>query len=255
MVNLRTRNKYHILISILVILILVLLISNLLSLRYAKKYYSELNDSRLYPLGKPITKGPIDTSKNPILILGDSRAASWSINLDSSNYQILNYGIDGFTTEQLKNKLRIDSIPLHNAIVIIQIGINDLKTIPLFANTSSEIDERTKNNLLEITKLCLAKGAKKIILSTIFPLGKVPVLRKPFWSDEINQSIVSVNQSISNIQLNNTMIFDSYALLEDKSRRNAWGIKLYFEDLLHLNQNGYNVLNNKLVQLIKTDEQ
>lgn len=83
--------------------------------------------------------------------------------------------------------------PLQPDIVILQVGINDLKTLPLFPERQEEIIANCKTNIQQIVDKSLQADAS-VILTTIFPLGQLPIERRLFWSEEVALAIDDVNQ-------------------------------------------------------------
>jgi hypothetical protein len=82
-----------------------------------------------------------------------------------------------------------------------------------------------------------------VILSTIFPLGKIPLERRPFWSDRVQPALERVNQFINSLASERVMILDSGKVLSDSLGN--------FEpqcsrDFLHLTAGGYERLNLEL---------
>ncbi|HRV94020.1 MAG TPA: GDSL-type esterase/lipase family protein, partial [Anaerolineae bacterium] len=135
-------------------------------------------------------------------------------------------------------------------ILIVQVGINDLKTIPLFPDRQATIVEQTKTNVAQIVELA-RQDKSTVILTTIFPLGEVPLERRLFWSPEVRRSIEAVNVFFHTLESDEVVIFDTAAVLADKMGT----VKLeYSQDLLHLNPAGYRALNQRLIELLLSEE-
>jgi lysophospholipase L1-like esterase len=220
----------------------------------AKKFYIELNQVRLDPLGlsyypenhKPTT----DSNQIYTVFFGDSRAASW-ISPNISGYKFINRGINAQTSVQASERFDYHIRPLQPNIVVIQIGINDLKTISLFPDRKKLIVATCQSNIKRIVEETRKLGAVTIV-TTIFPVGKVPLERKPFWSDGIDKSIQEVNAYIFTLAGERTFIFDTFSILADSNRMM---MQKYSADELHLNKKGYAILNMKLVHLLNTIKQ
>ena len=69
-----------------------------------------------------------------------------------------------------------------------------------------------EGNIRRIVDRSLDLGAT-IILTTIFPIGEIPVERRPFWSDEVEQSINEVNTFIRSLASEKVIILDAYSVL------------------------------------------
>lgn len=88
-------------------------------------------------------------------------------------------------------------------------------------------------------------------LLTIFPVGEVPLQRKPFWSDDISRAIKEVNAYIATLAGDKIIVFDTFPILGDSQ---GMMLPKYRADELHLNEEGYAILNQNLSQLLNTRE-
>ena len=86
-------------------------------------------------------------------------------------------------------------------------------------------------------------------MTTIFPVGDVPIERRPFWSDEVASAVSEVNAYIRSLEGEQVIIFDTCSILADDE-----GITRpeYSVDLLHLNAAGYKALNHELARILAT---
>ncbi len=238
----------------LVLLVAVLLASvalNLFLYRQSRWYYLQLNETRLDPLGLgyyPIEanqQSNTDPARKTVVFLGDSRAAEWpSPALDQ--FEFVNRGIGSQTTAQVSQRFDYHIRPLHPHIVIIQVGTNDLKTIPLFPEQRASIVADCKANIQRIVERSVNDGAQ-VILTTIFPLGQVPLERRPFWSDDVAIAIDDVNKYIASLKSEEVKVFDTGLILADGEGTVK---SLYSKDFLHLNAQGYNALNAELIRTL-----
>jgi len=238
-------------------LLLVLGSSIFLNIRLfsrAKQYYRELNQTRLDPLGLneyPTNAQPVtNTKQTRVVFFGDSRAASW-IAPNLSEYEFINRGIGSQTSVQAIERFAYHVISLKPKIVIIQVGVNDLKTIALFPERRNSIIANCQGNIKRIVDESRNLGAV-VILTTIFPVGEVPLERKPFWSDDISRAIKEVNAYIATLAGEKTIVFDTFPILGDTQ---GMILPKYRRDELHLNAQGYEILNQNLSQLLNTMEQ
>ena len=136
-------------------------------------------------------------------------------------------------------------------IVIIQVGVNDLKTVALFPESRDSIVANCRENIKRIVDESKSLGAT-VILTTIFPVGEAPIQRKPFWSDDIESAVNEVNVYINTLAEDKVIIFDAFSILA-----NSQGMMLqkYASDELHLNNQGYEILNKELVKLVCLSKQ
>jgi len=227
---------------------------NILLLGRAKQYYRELNQTRLDPLGlndNPVNAQPVtNTKQTRVVFFGDSRAASW-IAPNLSEYEFINRGIGSQTSVQAIERFAYHVISLKPKIVIIQVGVNDLKTIALFPERRNSIIANCQGNIKRIVDESRNLGAV-VILTTIFPVGEVPLERKPFWSDDISLAIKEVNAYIATLAGEKIIVFDTFPILGDSQ---GMILPKYRSDELHLNAQGYEILNQNLSQLFNTMEQ
>ena len=68
-------------------------------------------------------------------------------------------------------------------------------TIPLFAERKEAIVANCQANIGQIVDLATGLDAT-VILTTVFPVGKVPLARRPFWSKNVPLAVDEVNPRI-----------------------------------------------------------
>jgi lysophospholipase L1-like esterase len=238
------------------------------------KYFHEINALRLDPLGSTIypvappgscapsgppgaavaavAASPAPGSAHRVLFFGDSRALMWSPPAGMQGVEFVNRGIGNQTTAQILERLDRHVRPVMPQVVVLQAGVNDLKMIPLFPERREAIVRDCTKNLEEITTRLRALGAT-VVVTTIFPLGKVPLARRPFWSGDVARSIEEVNASLRALasRTEHVVLFDAYPLLVDTGNGPRDQVTpAYSADLLHLSPNGYEALNPKLVSVL-----
>jgi len=233
--------------SLLVLLVASIVLNILLYQRW-RNYCLDLNSTRLDPLGlnSYSTEIPqhVGLDDKPLVVFfGDSRAADWTMPTEVTHVTFINRGIGAQTTAQALGRFPYHVLPLKAKMIVIQLGINDLRTIPLFPEQKGAIIAKCKANIKQIVELSIQYGAH-VILTTIFPLGQVSVERRPFWSNDVAIAINDVNQFIKSLQSDKVSILDTVKVLT-----NGEGITdpVYSKDFLHLNEKGYEALNRELV--------
>ncbi len=244
-----TIRRHHIIISILLLLLAGSLWLCWVIFQQAETYYTQLNATRLSPLGLHvfINETPPQNDKIIITLFGDSRVAQWPTE-DNRVFTFVNRGIGAQTSVQVAQRYDAHVKPIKSDILLIQVGINDLKTIGLFPEDEAIIVSNVKKSLDEIVRDAQAEGSI-IILTTVFPTGEIPLQRRPFWSKNIDTAVMEVNDHIHSLQSESIFVFDSYALLVDENGRLH---EDYAADELHLNQAGYRHLNRSLNQFLKS---
>lgn len=246
--------------SLLILLSVGLLISvtlNVVIFSRAQQYYFQLNGIRLDPFGIKSFYPPqanqqiASDARKKVLFFGDSRAYEWPAPADLSQFQFVNRGIGSQTSVQVAARFDEHVKPLRPQIIVVQVGINDLKTIPLFPNQKESIIANCKANIKQIVSQSRTLGAT-VILSTIIPFGQIPLERRPFWSDEVAEAIEEVNAFIYSLSEEKVILFDTVPVLTDEK-----GIvrKEYSRDFLHLNETAYRALNRELVEILAQIDQ
>lgn len=215
--------------------------------RRGSLYYRTLSRLRLDPLGLnalPVVEA--NAAKRKIVFFGDSRAAGWPAPSGDGKEQFINRGIGGQTTAQIMGRFQAHITPLMPNVVILQMGINDLKTIPLFPGDKQKIIESCIQHLDEAVAAARKLGAA-VIVSTIFPVGEVPLERRFFWSPAVGEGIFAVNAHIKRLNQEGVVIFDAAAILADGDGMLK---KEYRQDFLHVNSAGYAALNHALASVL-----
>ena len=242
--------RHHVTITILILLLSGAIALNWFLFKQAETYYIQLNATRLSPLSlHAFANEPqistIQQEKTVVALFGDSRAAQWPT-ADSDQFAFINRGIGAQTSIQVSYRYRAHVKPNQPDIVLLQVGINDLKTIGLFPDDERLIVRNVKKSINRIVREATSNGSL-VILTTIFPTGKIPLERRPFWSANIDTAVINVNDHIHSMQTENVIIFDSYALLVDENGRLR---EAFAADELHLNQAGYKMLNDELSSVL-----
>lgn len=244
--------RYRFLVFALAAALLVSAVLNVAFFNRGKFYYLALNETRLDPLG--LNEYPTDIDrmnfaipgKPMVVFFGDSRAAEWSAPPDLARFQFINRGIGAQTSGQVLMRFDYHVKPLSPDVIVVQVGINDLKTIPLFPDRKETIVAACKQNIKGIVDRSLGAGVM-VVLTTIFPVGEIPLERRPFWSADVELAVDEVNAYLRSLAAPNVVVFDSYSILANRSDRHEM-----YKDELHLKASGYEVLNSALSPLLET---
>jgi lysophospholipase L1-like esterase len=239
---------------VLIAVTLLLLASALLNVvlfNRARQYYLDLNAVRLNPLDlAAYSLAPLAPSIEPrIMLYGDSRAARWPFVAAFDRFDVVNRGVEAETSAQAALRFSAHVTPAQPNILILQVGVNDLKTIPLFPERKADIIVATKENIRRIIEQSTDLGAR-VILTTIFPVGEFPLERRLFWSPEIESAIQDVNDYLRSLSAEHVIIFDAAAYLTLGGRANP----KFYSDELHLNEAGYTMLNNELRSILNESD-
>ncbi len=239
----------------LVILSVLFISSLIIYYHFYKKALLLLYAAKLDPIGLsyyPTARyeGEVNAQgrlKPSVMFYGDSRALSWT-NPTLDSYHFINRAIGGQTSVQIVSRFQQHIVPHRPDIIIVQMCVNDLKMVSLFANKKREIIENCKNNLQQFIQQADEIKAK-VILTTIFPLGDISIAYKLLGTQEqpIIDAIDEVNLYIKSLASEKTLIFDAYHFLKGEGRKIA---PEYSRDWLHLNDKGYEMLNRELMQYL-----
>jgi len=237
--------KKNVLPVVLATLLLGSIVLNMILFRRGQQYYSLLNAVKLDPIGLDwygSSDIPRDTGQRRVVFFGDSRAYSWPALSELELYQFVNRGIGNETSAQALERFDAHVAPLNPDVVLVQVGVNDLKTIPLFPEQKASITANCKANIAAIVAKASSLGAQ-VIVTTIFPLGRVPLERRLFWSNDVAEAVDEVNAYLLTLAGENIVVFDTSIVLADER-----GVvqKAYSQDLLHLTPEGYTALNEAL---------
>jgi lysophospholipase L1-like esterase len=216
-----------------------------------RKYYALLYAVELDPLGLSYVQNSADQQKFddklPVVVFfGDSRAAQWP-NPQLEEFSFVNRGIGNQTSAQVISRFDDHVKPLRPDIIVIQVGINDLKTIPLFPERKQEIISNCESNIEKMIQNSVELDST-VIITTIFPTGEIPFFRRLVWTNEIQKALDKVNSYIRNLAHDDVIILDSAGIL---SNTNGQMRKEYSLDELHLNEAGYEALNLELTKILK----
>ena len=216
----------------------------------SRHYYGEMLSVRLDPFGEgrvSLARRPATEAGTELLLLGDSRAFSWPRPSAVAKDRFRNLGLNSQTTAQILGRVHSDPDSTEAEVVVLQAGINDLKSIALFPERGEEIVSGCKTNLRSILAHC-ADQSDVVIITTIFPVGTPSVARRPVWSADIAKAVEEVNDFIATLASEKVLVLDAHALLEAKDGKLSRRLS---KDALHLNRSGYEILNRELVSILE----
>ncbi|MBE2225449.1 MAG: SGNH/GDSL hydrolase family protein, partial [Anaerolineae bacterium] len=193
-----------------------------------------------------ISKNRQDMTK--VLFFGDSRAATWPNPEMDDSFVFINRGIDGQSSAQAVLRFEAHVVPVQPDVVVVQVCVNDLWRIPVFPDEKEAIIQRCQENLAEIVTKSTDLGAT-VLLTTIFPVHDPPLMQRMYWSTDVYDAIDTVNETIRSLAKDDVLVLDAYELLRDENGRLH---TQYAADYLHLNETGYQVLNEALIDMLES---
>lgn len=176
-----------------------------------------------------------------VVLFGDSRIQMWEKPPIIPGYDVINRGIGGQTTAQANLRIENDILNINADSVVIQLGINDLKTIAFIPAEYDKIVQTVKDNLESLITI-LVENDINVYVMTVIP-ASIPQGRWSFlWSKKIDSGVIEINEWIKSLEIESVIVLDPVALLSDGYQTYS----RYSLDTLHLNDSGNEVLNSLL---------
>jgi GDSL-like Lipase/Acylhydrolase family len=214
--------------------------------------FVKLHFSRVFPLGYVPDDAQLPfaiRSRESVAFWGDSRSFFWDKTALSKQWAILNFAHGAKTSSQLRLELETaPPPPVSTAYSVVQVGINDLHPLGALGPQKQQILERLRLNIVAIRDALLTRS-DIVVLTTIFPPGRVPLLRRSVWDPSTLEYIRQINEVIRRAADGKRVILlDAHALLSDAD---SYLSVQYVDDdfFLHVNLRGYTRLNAALQQV------
>lgn len=238
--------------SIVLILMLLIVIaaSGIGLIHTYKNFYKRNALLRVDPLeftGVKTADIEADLHNSEIWIIGDSRVKRWPQELLKYKTSVTNLGVEGQTSSQVlyrfMNYLETDT----PSLVILEVGINDLKIIGLDASLSGAITQQYLENIELMIHLCRERNIRMILIS-IFNGGKIELPRRFIWNSAVGEAINTANRALRSYSDDEVIFyFNANDILTD----NGSTVRPeYQEDFLHINAEGYKALSCSLQELV-----
>lgn len=161
----------------------------------------------------------------------------------TSKQAVYNRGISGDTCDRLLERLECNALNINPKNLVILIGTNDIGIgLPT---------EYTLNNIKEILqrtqKLC---PNTNIVLQAIYPVNShLSIIARQMVSKRSNKKILAINEELHKIALDSKVQWlDLTNVLSDEKGRLA---KEYSFDGLHLNAQGFEIVSENIIPLLK----
>jgi len=235
---------------LILLLLLVTVASGIAFLHIYKNNYKTYILLRVDPLetgGLKAENLETTLSKSDIWMLGDSRVSRWDEELLKDNNEIANLGVEGQTSSQVYYRFKTYLETATPPLVILEVGINELKIIGLDKNLTSSITDQYYRNIESIIQICRDKNITMVLIN-IFPVGKIELSRRLVWNRAVNETIINANHRLQSycddIQV---YYFDAYSILSENGETVNTE---YQSDFLHINNSGYEALSLALKEQI-----
>jgi len=192
--------------------------------------------------------GPLPA--NSMVLFGDSRVETWGPKLESNKLTFVNAGVVGETTTEMRMRFEHDVLRLKPDYVLIQAGMNDLT-----ASVTKTIQEPAKyiedmHSNLEYFISTLETNDIDVIVTSVIPAKLLSPVRRLFWHNQLNAKTATTNEWLRKTALkHNADWIDLDPLYLDGSNK---PINALFYDTLHINQEGYELLNQNLYKHFET---
>ncbi|HUI92314.1 MAG TPA: GDSL-type esterase/lipase family protein [Chitinivibrionales bacterium] len=198
------------------------------------------NDSRLDPIGgQAWNLDAIAKGHHAVVLLGDSHAWNWRY----PGGDVLNLGIPSQTSVQIR--LRSDRYrdSLSGAMLIIFAGGNDVKSISTNLERRDAIVEQCLLSIEGIIKNHQGHF-DEIVLATIPPAFKLPLMYRVLYRPEIDGCQTKINDGIRRLAGQyKVRLLDAYSILLPKIKSEKLS-----DDGIHMNEKAYGHLTEELTK-------
>lgn len=192
----------------------------------------------------------LPAGQTKIVFFGDSRVQNWVPLPEIDNTTVINAGINGETTTEMRRRFDHDVLRHQPDIVVIQAGVNDLTAaVTKGVKNPTQLTNDMHSNMQYYIN-ALKKQNIKLVVTSIFPHSTYSLPKKLFWHNSLSADIDNSNQVIEGFAsdsgvtyLNLSDVFYKDELTLDSS---------LFIDTLHINTDAYGQINRVLDALLIT---
>jgi lysophospholipase L1-like esterase len=226
--------------------LLASLILNLWLFRQSRIYERQYFLTRLDPIGlAAYSDAPPSTTGPRVVFYGDSRVRQWVLPQPPAGVTYLGRGIDGQSSRQALMRYDAHVAPLRPAVLVIQVGVNDLISIRLLEQDRAAIIANTRANIAALVARARADGAI-VVLTTIFPAAE-PSRSERIMPSSSSAAVAEVNTYLASLAAPDIIILDTAAILANDRGQVRNELK---QDMWHLNADGYAALNAALAPIL-----
>lgn len=214
--------------------------------------FAKLHFGRIFSLGYVPGDSPprgLPATRPTVTFWGDSRALLWDQSQLAGTFALVDYAHGGITSSQLVLQLQTQPVVPSN-FAVVQIGINDLHPLGALGANKKEILDRLGRNVLRVRDALLERS-DVVVLTTLFPPGRVPPVRRLAWDSATPRYIEEVNALIRGAtDGKRVVLLDAHAQLTGPDSYLA-GRFVDCDFFLHVNRDAYSLLNQRLRVLLE----
>ena len=221
---------------------------------FLRHHYAGTLAAKVWPAAAyPYPAGVVGTAvpgSRTVLLLGDSRMADWGLP-QIDGWRVLNAGLPGVTTAQLASCCRTILDQVQPQVVVIQIGINDLKLLGVRPALGEAVTRNCVSNILTIVAECRRAGAR-VVVTPVWPAGRVTLARRLVWSPSVDAAVAETNARLLRLLANEDGVYVVDLYLELSYGLSSKNREQLYRDTLHLKPETYARLSALLAETIKT---
>jgi lysophospholipase L1-like esterase len=216
-----------------------------------RRHYAETLAVKVWP-ADPYTvgvAGTADPGSRTVLLMGDSRMSDWGLP-QIEGWRVLNTGLPGVTTAQLASCCRAILNQVHPQVVVIQVGINDLKLLGVRPDLGDAVIGNCVSNILVMVTECRRAGAR-VVVTPVWPVGKVTLSRRLVWSAAVDPAVTETNARLQRLLANEDGIYVVDLFQELTRGLSKENYERLYRDTLHLKPDTYVRLSVLLAETVK----
>lgn len=178
------------------------------------------------------------------LFLGDSLTEYYDLDKYYKDLPVVNSGISGNITEDILNDMDHRVYQYNPSKVFLLIGTNDIQK----GISSSEIVDHIKEIFTDIHD---NRPYAELYLESLYPVDE----DKDASRDRTNEEIIEINKKLKKYCKDKDIVYiDLFQELVDEEDEDIRIKDEYSEDGLHLTDEGYEVVTNKIMKYLKEEE-
>ena len=235
-----------------VVMLFAALALSLTFMLFLRHHYAETLAAKVWPAERFTVRvaGTAVPGSRTVLLMGDSRMADWGLP-QVENWRVLNAGLPGVTTAQLASCCRAILNQVQPQVVVIQIGINDLKLLGVRPDLGDAVTGNCVSNILTIVTECRRAGAR-VVVTPVWPVGKVTLARRLVWSIAVDPTVAETNARLRRLLANEDGVYVVDLFLELTRGLSKENREQLYRDTLHLKPETYARLSVLLAETVKT---